>query len=126
LHNKIDLLLDTVPYTGGTTTNHGLWMGVPTLTLAGATLPGRQGAALMNHVGLPEFVADSEDDFVAKAVAWSQNLSDLMVIRAGLRVRIANTELRSPQRVTRGIEAALRGMWRRWCRGEEPESFEVA
>lgn len=125
LHNDVDLLLDAVPYTGGTTTNHGLWMGVPTLTLAGATLPGRQGAALMNHVGLPEFVADSEDDFVAKAVAWSRNLPELTVIRAGMRVRVSNSELRTPQRITLGFERALREMWRRWCLGEKPVSFEV-
>lgn len=125
LHNQVDLLLDSIPYTGGTTTNHGLWMGVPTLTLAGATLPGRQGAALMNHVGLPEFVAGSEDDFVSKAVAWSRNVPELTMIRAGMRVRINNSELRTPAKVTQGVESAFREMWRRWCRGESPESFDV-
>lgn len=125
LHNQVDLLLDSIPYTGGTTTNHGLWMGVPTLTLAGATLPGRQGAAVMNHVGLPEFVAENEDDYVAKAVAWSRNIPELTVIRAGMRVRINNSELRTPARVAQGIEDAFREMWRRWCRGESPESFDV-
>ena len=125
LHNQVDLLLDSIPYTGGTTTNHGLWMGVPTLTLAGSTLPGRQGAALMNHVGLPEFVAGSEDDFVSKAVAWSRNVPELTMIRAGMRVRINNSELRTPAKVTQGVESAFREMWRRWCRGESPESFDV-
>lgn len=125
LHNEVDLLLDAIPYTGGTTTNHGLWMGVPTLTLAGATLPGRQGAALMNYVGLPEFVADSEDDFIAKAVAWSRDIPELTVIRAGMRVRIGNSDLRAPRRIARGLEEALREMWLRWCRAEAPASFEV-
>jgi protein O-GlcNAc transferase len=44
LHQQADICLDTFPYTGGTTTLHALWMGVPTLTLAGQTVPGRSGA----------------------------------------------------------------------------------
>ena len=41
------MCLDTFPYTGGTTTYQALWMGVPTLTVAGPTPPGRQGAAIL-------------------------------------------------------------------------------
>lgn len=125
LHNEVDLLLDTIPYTGGTTTNHGLWMGVPTLTLAGDTLPGRQGAALMNHIGLPDFVSCSEDEFVSKAIFWASNSPDLTVLRAGMRVRIKSFELRSPAMVSRGFEQALREMWCRWCKGDVPSSFDV-
>jgi predicted O-linked N-acetylglucosamine transferase (SPINDLY family) len=125
LHNEVDLLLDTIPYSGGTTTNHGLWMGVPTLTLAGETLPGRQGVSLMNYIGLPQFVADNEDEFVAKAKTWTMNIPELTVIRAGMRARIKHSALRSPEQLTRGLEKAFREMWWRWCRGEAPANFEV-
>ena len=71
LHHEIDFILDTFPFTGGTTTNQALWMGVPTLTLTGDTLPHRQGAGIMARAGLGEWVAQSEADFVARAVAIS-------------------------------------------------------
>ncbi len=68
LHHRVDICLDTFPYTGGTTTNYALWMGVPTLTLAGRTPPGRQGAAVLGRVGLDAFVASDAADYQAKGL----------------------------------------------------------
>ncbi len=57
-------MLDTFPYPGGTTTCEALWMGVPTLTLAGNTLLSRQGASLLACAGLADWVAANEADYV--------------------------------------------------------------
>ena len=53
-HHDIDICLDTLPFTGGVVTNHALWMGVPTLTLMGELLAGRQSAEVMARVGLDQ------------------------------------------------------------------------
>ena len=52
--SEIDILLDTYPYTGGTTTAEALWMGVPTLTRVGHTMIARQGGSLLHTAGLDE------------------------------------------------------------------------
>jgi predicted O-linked N-acetylglucosamine transferase (SPINDLY family) len=126
LHHQVDICLDTFPYTGGTTTNHALWMGVPTLSLAGQTPAGRQGAALLAHVGLETFVAADGADFEQKGLLWAGDLAALAGVRAGLRERCERSPIRRPEVIAAGLERALRTMWQRWCAGLPAEAFEVA
>jgi len=125
LHNRVDLALDTFPYTGGTTTLHAGWMGVPTLTLAGGSVPGRQSASFLEHNGLAQFIAHDIDDFVARGVAVCADLAALAAIRASLRGRFMLPASDTMTRVADGVEQALRLMWRRWCQGLPPLSFEM-
>lgn len=125
LHHQIDLCLDTFPCNGGTTTLNALWMGVPTLTLAGSTAAGRSGASILGHAGLESFVAHDPADFVAKGVAWNEKRAELADIRAGLRERFAQSARGQPALVAAGVARALRVMWQRWCADLPAESFEV-
>ena len=125
LHHKVDICLDTFPYTGGTTTNHALWMGVPTLTVAGTTVAGRQGAAILGHVGMDDFIAADADDFCRKGRYWAGNPVALSAVRSGLRARCEQSPVRDPEVITAGIDQALRIMWRRWCAGLPAETFET-
>jgi predicted O-linked N-acetylglucosamine transferase (SPINDLY family) len=125
LHHQVDIGLETMPYTGCTTSNHALWMGVPTLTLVGPTPASRLSAANLLHLGLEEFIALSADDFVAKGLSWANDLSALAALRANLRARWQRAPARRPGFVADGIERALRRMWRQWCAGLPPESFEI-
>ncbi|MBC3927434.1 tetratricopeptide repeat protein [Undibacterium sp. CY21W] len=126
LHHKVDVCLDTFPYTGGTTTNHALWMGVPTLTMVGATISGRQGASNLSHVGLQSlFVAEGPDDFVSKGSAIALQLRELSEIRMGLRQRFLDSAFCQQGLVADSFECALRHMWKRWCDDLAPATFEV-
>lgn len=125
LHHQVDICLDAYPYAGGTTTFHALWMGVPTLSIAGATPAGRAGASIAAHVGLQAFVASDAADFVTKGVAWATNVSDLARIRAGLRNDFDRSAMGRPDVIAAGLEKALRIAWRRWCEGLPAESIEV-
>ena len=125
LHHEVDIVLDTMPYTGGTTTQHSLWMGVPVLTLAGVRRAERISTANLARVGLSDWSTDSSDAFVARAVRATSELAALAELRAGLRDRIRASPLRQPDVVTRCIEQALRTMWRRWCDGLPPAAFAV-
>ncbi len=125
LHQQVDICLDTFPYNGGTTTLHALWMGVPTLTLAGRTAAGRSGAAILGHAGLESYIAHDATDFLQKGLSWAGNLAALSDIRSGLRERFTKSAMGQPALVATGVERALRMMWQRWCAGLPAESFEV-
>ncbi len=110
-HAEVDVMLDTFPYPGGTTTCEALWMGVPTLTLAGDTLLARQGASMLTAAGLEDWVATSVADYIDKAVALAGDLPKLAALRAGLREQVSASSLYDAKRFARNFEAALWGMW---------------
>ncbi len=126
MHHQVDICLDTFPYNGSTTTFHALWMGVPTLTLAGNTPVGRLGAAALGDVGLEAFIALNKEDFVDKGLYWSGEIGALSEIRMGLRERFVKSAVGQPLLVAESLERAFRYMWLRWCAGLPAESFEVA
>lgn len=125
LHHQVDICLDTFPYNGGTTTLHALWMGVPTLTLSGATPPTRAGHSLLGHVNLPTCQARTHEEFVALSLAWADNLDELALVRASLRNRLSSSAFGQPKVMCEALEQALRTMWQRWCQKLPAESFSV-
>ena len=110
-YGKVDIVLDAMPFNGGTTSYEAIWMGVPVLTLAGDLLMGRQSASLMRAVGHPEFITDSKQAYVAKAFSLGQDLDRLAGIRARLRADAART-IFDAARFTRTLEDAVRTAWR--------------
>lgn len=110
-HAQVDMILDTFPHSGATTTCESLWMGVPTLTLAGDTLLSRQGASLMTCAGLPDWVAEDHRDFVARAVQNAADLDALSRLRAGLRARVAQSPLFDAAAFTTALQRLFRHLW---------------
>ena len=111
-HGEVDIILDTFPYPGGTTTCEALWMGVPTLTLAGSTMIARQGASLLTAAGLPEWIAYSEAEYVDKAAAFAGDLAHLAQLRSELRQKVLASALFDATRFAHHLEEALWTMWR--------------
>jgi predicted O-linked N-acetylglucosamine transferase (SPINDLY family) len=113
-HAEVDVMLDTFPFPGGTTTCEALWMGVPTITLAGETLLARQGASLLTAGGLEDWIVTSVEDYIAKAVAVANDLPKLAGLRACLREQVRVSALLNAQRFAKNVEDALWGMWQRY------------
>lgn len=119
LHASADIILDTHPYSGGTTSCHALWMGVPVITLAGDTATSRGGASLLNAVGLPDLVAESDDAYLAIASKLAADTARIASLRTGMRARMRASALMDEPGFTRHLEQAYRAMWANWCESTE-------
>ncbi|KQU69655.1 MULTISPECIES: tetratricopeptide repeat protein [unclassified Rhizobacter] len=106
-HAEVDILLDTFPHSGATTTCEALWMGVPTVTLAGQTMLARQGASLLGCVGLSDWVARDEAHYVELAVRHAGDVESLVSLRSVLRAQAAASSLFDAQRFTEHLQTAL-------------------
>ncbi len=114
LHHRVDVVLDTFPYNGGTTTLLAAWMGVPFITLAGPGSTGRAGVNLLRGLGLAELSANDPAEYVQHALAAAGDLPRLAIWRRELRSRLSPL-LGDGTAYTRELEAAFRTMWREWC-----------
>jgi predicted O-linked N-acetylglucosamine transferase (SPINDLY family) len=113
--DRVDIALDTSPYSGGTTTCDALWMGVPVLTLAGERPASRSAASILTSLGLTEWIAVSPEDYLQRAIRFARDPSALAQLRRSLRGRMLASPLMQEERFARDIEAAYRTMWRDWC-----------
>src|SRR5690606_15325201 len=67
-YNQIDIVLDTFPFNGGTTTCFATYMGVPVVTMVGSSLISRMGLSIMTNLGMADWIATSCDEYVEVAV----------------------------------------------------------
>ncbi len=113
--DAVDIALDTMPYSGGTTTCDALWMGVPVVTLPGSRSVSRSATSVLSSVGLTEWIAQDAEDYVGRAVRFAAQPERLAELRGSLRDRMRASPLMDEVGFTRGLEQAYRQMWGAWC-----------
>lgn len=119
VYRQIDVLLDTFPYNGTTTTCESLLMGVPVVTLLGepGRHAGRVGASLLSAAGLPELVAHNPDDYVRIAAELGTDSNRLKNLRESLPERVRHSALCDASAFGARFGGALRRLWHERARG---------
>jgi predicted O-linked N-acetylglucosamine transferase (SPINDLY family) len=112
-YGNIDIVLDTFPYPGGTTTAEALWMGVPTVTLMGNTMLSRQGGCMLSCLELTDWIAHSESEYVATAIGHAKDLPGLTLLRAELRERALGSSLFDTRRFAANLQDCLEELFQR-------------
>jgi predicted O-linked N-acetylglucosamine transferase (SPINDLY family) len=124
-HRLADLFLDTFPYNAHTTTSDALWAGLPVLTLIGKSFASRVAASLLNAIGLPELIANTQVEYEALAIELALNSKKLADIKLKLAKNRLSTPLFDTPLFTKNLEAAYIQMYERYQSGLEPSHFSI-
>ena len=102
--SQIDIMLDSFPYVGGTTTLDALYMGVPVINLYGERHSTRFGKSILESIGLSELSVDSVEDYINRAVALAGDFDTLDVLHKNLRQMFLNSDALNPLKYCRNLE----------------------
>lgn len=119
MHNEVDILLDSHPYSAGTTAQHSVWMGVPLVTAIEGSPVSRTAALAMRMLGLDEFVTTSLDEYAQKVIELNDRYNDLNTLRLTMRERIQRRE-KSHSHNACYFEKMIDTVWARHVNGEAP------
>lgn len=102
----VDVMLDPFPFNGGTTTLDALSLGVPTISLVGSSIAGRQGYAILRSVGIADqWCAKSVDEYVDFAASIGGRANELLHLRTELPAMLRHAPVCNAVEYTRALEA---------------------
>jgi predicted O-linked N-acetylglucosamine transferase (SPINDLY family) len=119
-----DIMLDPFPQGGGVSAFESLWMGVPLVTLLGDRPSGRIAASLLKQVELSDWITDSEEQYIERAVEAARDLERLKQIRATLRERVYAMPATDIRGYARSVEDGYRLRWQAWCERQRAGAAE--
>lgn len=106
-YQEIDLILDTFPFNGGTTSCYSAYAGVPLLTLSGQSLISRVGRSIVCNLGFPTLAVDSYADYVARALELAGDGRLLAEFRREAPARFKESSLGNGKKFATELEQAL-------------------
>jgi len=109
-YRHIDIALDPLPNGGCTTTCEALWMGVPVITLEGATYVSRMSTAVLRGAGLDSWVCTSEEAYVELTKEKAAQLALLRSSRHQWRLQLAASPLGDAANLMAHLEQAFSAM----------------
>lgn len=112
-YGRIDIALDTFPYSGGSTCIEALWQGVPVLTFPGDRWTTRTSSSLLKAAGLGDWVRPSRQSYVRRAITLARSVQTcerLSALRAEMRDRLRKSSACDVGSLCRQLEAHYRAL----------------
>ena len=122
-----DFALDSFPVSGGVTTLHALWMGLPVLTMTPETAIAMQtySGNTLRLVGLHDCVTGSNQEVVTRAAEWIRNPALIDELRQRTRSNLVASPFMNHEARVRELETFFREMWRRFLHNEPVTHLSV-
>ncbi len=109
-----DVVLDTYPYNGATTTLETLWMCIPLVTRVGEQFAARNSYTMMMNAGITEGIAWTDEEYIEWGVRLGKDASLRQQISWKMRQSRQTAPLWNAKQFTRDIEKAYEQMWQKY------------
>jgi len=111
-----DVVLDTYPYNGATTTLETLWMGIPLVTRVGEQFSSRNSYTLLRNVGVTAGIAHTWDDYIQWGIRFGTDADLRQQVSWQLWQSRQSAPLWNARQFTRQVEQAYAQMWQTYQR----------
>lgn len=111
-YNKLDIVLDTFPYSGGTTSFEASWMCVPIITLKGDTFVSKCGESINSNLNMKDWIANSKDEYVEKCINFSKDFKELDLVRNKLKLYSRSSVLFDSNSFSLEFSDSLKKIWK--------------
>ena len=125
-HKLADLFLDTFNYNAHTTASDALWAGLPLVTKLGESFAARVAGSLLNAIGLPELITESENSYEALILDLATNPRKLFKIKKKLSENRLTMPLFNTEKYTRHLENGYQQAYQRYFDGLKPDTIIVS
>lgn len=106
-----DVILDTYPYNGATTTMEALWMCIPLVTRVGEQFAARNSYTMMVNAGLTEGIAWNDQEYVDWGVRFGTDEFLRKQVFWKLKESRKTAPLWNAEQFTRDMESAYQQIW---------------
>jgi predicted O-linked N-acetylglucosamine transferase (SPINDLY family) len=124
-HSLANLFLDTFNFNAHTTATDALWAGLPVVTKVGLGFAARVAGSLLNAVGLPELITETEKDYEALILELATNPKKLSEVKE----KLANNRLTQPlfntELYTKHLENGYQQAYQNYFDGNLPQTIIV-
>ncbi|MDZ8221587.1 O-linked N-acetylglucosamine transferase, SPINDLY family protein [Nostoc sp. ChiVER01] len=109
-----DVVLDTYPYNGATTTLETLWMGIPLVSRVGEQFAARNSYTMMMNAGITEGIAWTDEEYVEWGVRLGKDEALRQQVALKLKASRQTAPLWNGKQFTCEMEKAYQQMWQRY------------
>ncbi len=110
-YHRVDIALTTFPHSDSNSTIQALWMAVPVIGKTGDRFVTRRNESILSNAGLADWIAEDDEDYLAKAVYFAWDIANLAELRTALRQQMLDSPLFDATSFARNFEAALWSMY---------------
>jgi predicted O-linked N-acetylglucosamine transferase (SPINDLY family) len=119
-----DIVLDTFPYNGATTTLETLWMGIPMVTQVGQQFAARNSYTFMLNAGIEEGIAWSQEEYIEWGIKLGLDRDLRDKIAGKLRSGRTTAPVWNAKQFTLDLEQSYQEMWTKYKEQSKDDASE--